>query len=132
MWKLFTIIFQQANTWYVSETVCTYVWLHCNYGTKWEGRTPVRALEKYCNQWKLDVNCNKTKIVVFGRGRYTVDYSFMYMSNTVETIWEYLYLCVLFSSNGKISKEQQEVTQSATRAMHCIIAKCRKSDLVDM
>lgn len=57
----------------------------------------------------------------------------MYMSNMVETIGEYKYLGVLFSNNGKFSKEQQEATQSATRGMYCLIGKCRKSDLpVDM
>lgn len=56
----------------------------------------------------------------------------MYMSNMVETIGEYKYLGVLFSNNGKFSKEQ-EATQSATRGMYCLIGKCRKSDLpVDM
>ena len=26
-------------------------------------------LEKYCNAWKLEVDCNKTKVVIFGKGR---------------------------------------------------------------
>ncbi len=25
----------------------------------------LRAIEKYCTQWKLDVNCNKAKVAVF-------------------------------------------------------------------
>uniref|UniRef100_A0A0P4VXM0 Reverse transcriptase domain-containing protein n=1 Tax=Scylla olivacea TaxID=85551 RepID=A0A0P4VXM0_SCYOL len=27
------------------------------------------ALNLYCNEWKLKLNCNKTKVVVFSRGR---------------------------------------------------------------
>lgn len=33
----------------------------------------LRVLEKYCTQWKLDINCNKTNVIVFGTGRHTVD-----------------------------------------------------------
>lgn len=71
----------------------------------------------YCNEWKLHVSCNKTKIVVFGRGRLAVDYNFKFNDKRVETVGEYKYLSVLFSSNGKFSREQQDATRSATRAM---------------
>ncbi len=47
----------------------------------------------------------------------------------VEAIREYKYLGVLLNINVKFSKEQQEATQSSTRAMHCLIGKCKKIDL---
>lgn len=28
----------------------------------------LKVLELYCEQWKLQLNSNKTKVVVFGRG----------------------------------------------------------------
>ena len=51
------------------------------------------------------------------------------MDKRIETLGEYKYLGVTFNSNGKLSREQQEAIQSATRAMCCLIGKCRKFDL---
>ena len=32
-------------------------------------KNALKTLNNYCHQWKLKVNCSKTKVVVFGRGR---------------------------------------------------------------
>ncbi len=52
------------------------------------------ALSSYCQHWKLKVNCNKTKIVIFSRGRVpTSNYMFQFGEEDIKLVnintWEY-------------------------------------------
>lgn len=50
-------------------------------------RNTLAALENYCREWKLKVNCSKTKVVIFGRGRIqTEGYDFKYTNEYEGTI----------------------------------------------
>ena len=90
----------------------------------------LKALELYCEQWKLEVNSSKTKVVVFSRGRINYDtYDFMFREENLETISEYKYLGITFNYNGRFRNGQIELTKKATRAMYSLIGKCRKYDL---
>ena len=81
-------------------------------------KNALKALDNYCHQWKLEVNCSKTKVVVFGRGRIvTENFQFVYRDDSVETVREYKYLGMLFNSNGRFRRGQQECIEAATRAM---------------
>ncbi len=61
------------------------------------------SLNRYCLEWKLNVNCNKTKIVNFSRGRVeTSNYNFKFGEEEIEVVREYKYLGILFSYNGRL------------------------------
>ena len=50
-------------------------------------KNALKALDNYCHQWKLKVNCSKTKVVVFGRGRaQTERYQFDFRDESVDTV----------------------------------------------
>ena len=39
----------------------------------------LKALQLYCDKWKLEINCSKTKITIFSRGKIRPDkYNFVY------------------------------------------------------
>ncbi len=56
----------------------------------------LKTLELYCEQWKLDANSSKTKVVVFSRGRINCDtYNFMFKEENIE-ISDYKCLVITF------------------------------------
>ena len=60
------------------------------------------SLNSYCSDWKLKVNCNKTKIVVFSRGKVNTDhYHFKFGNETIEIVNQYKYLGVSFNYNER-------------------------------
>ncbi len=89
------------------------------------------ALCTYCNKWKLKLNCNITKIIVFSRGMANLGkYKFEFGCEQIEVVEDYKYLGVLFNYNGRFHKGEMELKEQATRAMYSVIGKARKFDLL--
>ena len=58
-------------------------------------------LEEYCNKWKLTVNTNKTKIMVFRKGgRLPNNLNFVYGNINISIVNKFCYLGVVFTSGG--------------------------------
>ncbi len=88
------------------------------------------ALYTYCNEWKLKLNRNKTKIIVFSRGMTNLGkYKFEFGCEQIGVVEDYKYLGVLFNYNGRFLKGEMELKEQATRAMYSVIRKARKFDL---
>ena len=52
-----------------------------------EMKRVLSALSSYCNEWKLRVNCSKTKLVVFNSSKNNLHrYNFKFNSETVEAV----------------------------------------------
>ena len=59
------------------------------------------ALHSYFSEWKLKVNCDKTKIVVFSKGQVqTSSYRFPVGGEVIEVASDYKYLSVLTIRKG--------------------------------
>ena len=58
------------------------------------------AFEKYCNIWKLTVNTNKSKIVVFSKKKYKTNVVFKICGQAIDLQDSYSYLGVIFNYNG--------------------------------
>ena len=82
-------------------------------------------LYNYCIDWQLNVNLNKTKIVVFSKRISKQDCVFLYGIDTIEIVESYVYLGILFSRNGKFKSALDAISNQATRAIFgmkkCII-----------
>ena len=50
------------------------------------------ALNLYCNKWGLKVNVDKTKIVIFSKGKVTKYKSFKFGANEIKVVYDYVYL----------------------------------------
>ncbi len=49
------------------------------------------ALNLYCNEWKLKLNCNKTKVLVFSRGRQNLsNYEIEFGGEKIEIVTGYI------------------------------------------
>lgn len=53
----------------------------------------------YCSTWKLQINMSKTKVIVFGSNK-PENFIFTINGDKIETVKEYKYLGILFSSSG--------------------------------
>ena len=90
----------------------------------------LNALQTYCETWQLEVNCAKTKIVIFGKRRMASDkVKFTYNGAELELVTEYKYLGLTISYNGSFKIGVQELHKQASRAMYALLAKSRKLSL---
>ncbi len=93
-------------------------------------RQALTALNTYSNEWKLKQNCNKSKVVIFSRGKVDLSkYEFQFGCEKIEVVEDYKYLGLTFNYNGRFHKGELELKEQATRAMYTLVGKWRKFDL---
>jgi hypothetical protein len=61
------------------------------------------AFYEYCNLWKLKVNADKTKVMMFGNGRLPQNLSFSYDNLYLEIVKNFNYLGIIFTRTGNFS-----------------------------
>jgi hypothetical protein len=84
----------------------------------------LNAMYDYCKLWDLNVNEDKTKIVVFNsRKSGNPNLNFTYNGKQLETAESFTYLDVLFNFNGKFGKAKKKTVDQARRAMFSVIEK---------
>lgn len=82
----------------------------------------------YCSQWKLNVNVEKTKILVFSKGPKPKNI-FYYNNNVVEIVSEFKYLGIVFFRSGSFCKAKKHLVEQAQKSMYSIIRKIRLFNL---
>ena len=70
----------------------------------------------YCRRWHLTVNIDKTKTVVFSKGKLRNKPQFKFGEASIETIEEYLYLGVNFNFNSRFNKARARQIALSKRA----------------
>lgn len=60
--------------------------------------------QNYCNIWRLKVNIDKTKVVIFSKGRANRDVTLMFGGEKLEIAKDFNYLGVLLSQNGSFNE----------------------------
>ena len=90
-----------------------------------EMQKAVTMLDHYCDIWGLKININKTKLLVFSRGKIRNLPSIFFKGSKIEVVFEYKYLGVIFNYNNKFSKTINDRCTSANRAMFSLLKKCR-------
>ena len=65
-------------------------------------------LFEYCYKWKLTVNIDKSKVMIFRKGgRISDDLSFIYGDMEMEIVSKYTYLGIVFTSGGSFNVAQK-------------------------
>ena len=76
------------------------------------------AFEKYCIKWKLTVNVEKTKIVIFKKHNRNNELPvFKNMNKNIEKVKTFNYLGIVFTSNGTFHNAIKTLTGKATQAV---------------
>jgi hypothetical protein len=65
--------------------------------TNFETQTLLDIFYLYCDTWKMKVNVDKTKIVVFSKGRLPRNLIFNYNGTNIEIVKDFNYLGIYFS-----------------------------------
>lgn len=78
-------------------------------------------LYDYCRRWKLTVNINKTKIIVFRkRGRLHENEQWTYSGDNIEVVDSFNYLGFTVSSNGSFKWGIETLSGKALKAMNSL------------
>jgi hypothetical protein len=87
-------------------------------------------LNEYCKKWLLEINPDKTKIVIFNKaGRTIKDHKFNYNGYNIESVGSYTYLGIIFSPSGSLSNAITNLCNKATKAMFKLRNSLFKTDI---
>jgi hypothetical protein len=87
------------------------------------------AFHEYCLTWKLKVNIDKTKIVIFGSGRTPQNLSFKYNGSEIEVVKNFNYLGIIFSKTGNFNLAKKRLVDKAVVSMYEVLKLGRKHNL---
>ena len=87
----------------------------------------LNIFSKYCNLWRLKVNAEKTKVMIFGSRKNQYVYTFN--GNVIEIVEHFRYLGVYFARNGSFSFNIKQQHLKATKAMYSLLQKCKSNNL---
>ena len=88
------------------------------------------ALAQYCKKWHVIVNAEKSKIMIFSRGRQKSQLpEFTFEGDAIETVHKYKYLGVAFSSNNGLIDSIKENKGKGLRAMFALLSNCKRLHL---
>ncbi len=88
------------------------------------------AFSIYCQKWKLTINAEKTKVVIFGGNKISkAKYHFNLEEKNIEIIDKYKYLGVYFSQSGSFLNARKHIVQQAKKAMILLYTKINNLDL---
>ena len=85
----------------------------------------LNIFESFCGEWKLTVNIEKTKVLVFGRGKQPKNETFTYKDKPLATTNEYKYLGIVLSRSGSFKNAIKHITEQANKAMFSLLKKIR-------
>jgi hypothetical protein len=70
----------------------------------------INSIKEYCEEWKLKINTNKTKIAVFKKGEKLSKYeNWILGGEEIEVANEIKYLGIILDGRGKWEKEMRQV-----------------------
>ena len=86
-------------------------------------QSSLNRLSEYCDKWGLEVNVEKTKIVVFRkRGQARENETWLYKNNEIEIVNDFNYLGVVFNYTGSFVLNNLFIYGKALKAMNVLVA----------
>ena len=86
----------------------------------------LNAISDYCQMWSLSVNVDKTKVVIFSRGKVRKHVTFRFNDKVIDVVDDYVYLGTTFNYRGDFKKALSKQVSQARRAMYSLIIKAKK------
>lgn len=85
------------------------------------------SLQVYCDYWKLKINIDKTKVMIFSAGKIkTENIKFKLNDTVIEIVDKYKYLGILLSYNGNFKHAADHMYQKSLKAIFSL-----KSSILD-
>ena len=89
----------------------------------------LNSVHEYCTEFKLIVNTNKTKIIIFSRGKVRRFTTFKYGCDIIEVVSDYVYLGIKMNFNNTFAKAMKKQLELGRRAQFYMLIKARNLDL---
>ena len=83
----------------------------------------------YCHNWKLQINTEKTEILIFSKGRVPQNLKFFIDKDEIEIVKEYKYLGIFFARSGSFLRTREYLYDQGIKAMYSILKKGRENNL---
>lgn len=83
---------------------------------------------EYCQLWKLNVNIDKTKVIVFG-SRIKRHFQFKLGPNILEIVDSYKYLGIFFSKTGSFLMARKHIAEQARKALYYLYTRINNLNL---
>ena len=93
--------------------------------TKEDLQTTLNVFENYCDEWRLTVNIQKTKVLVFSSGRIPKNLNFFFKNQEIEIVTEYKYLGVYVARSGSFLRAKKHIVDQANLALFSLLRKIR-------
>ena len=87
------------------------------------------ALYLYCNKWSMKVNVEKTKVMIFSKGKVKKYKSFKFGSSRIDVVYDYIYLGTKFNFNGTFQLAMAKQVLQAKKAKFGLLSKVRELTL---
>ena len=87
----------------------------------------LNTLYEYCNKWSLEVNTEKTKVMVFRKRKvYNDPHRWYYGNDELCIVCEFNYLGVVLNYNGRFIKHSRMVTGKALKSLNVLMSNTRQ------
>lgn len=84
------------------------------------------AMHTYCKNFQMKVNAQKSKVLIFSKGKVRTVPQFFLGHEELERVDDYCYLGVIFNYNGNFNKCQKKLSDQANKAIYSLLNKCVK------
>lgn len=78
----------------------------------------INAVKQFSDTWKLDLNLNKTKVVIFNKRGKLFQETFSYGSEKIECVQSYTYLGIHLHCSGSFSNALDHLFNKGLKALH--------------
>ena len=87
------------------------------------------SLKIYCDKWALNVNIDKTKVIIFSRGKVRRFETFNFGDKKIDVVEDYVYLGTTFNFNGTFHKAKAKQALQAKKATYSLIRRTKQLNL---
>ena len=89
----------------------------------------LNIFQSYCDKWKLTVNVNKTKVLVFSKRKCQKNFNFTLNGEKLDVIDSYTYLGITFKCNGWFVDARKRFVEQAQKSLFAIYKKIRNQNI---
>ena len=89
----------------------------------------LNIFQLYCKQWKLEVNVNKSKIIIFSKRKSRSNFEFKLQHETIEVVDSFSYLGIFFKYNGCFSESRKKLVNQAHTSLFSIYKSIRNQNI---
>ena len=85
--------------------------------------------EEYCTQWKLKVNSQKTKVIIFSKRKSRLNFDFRLFGSILSVVDECSYLGLTFKYNGNFATARKNLIQQAQKSLFALFRRIRNLNI---